>query len=110
MLREYISYEEFKKLDLRVCKVLKAERIQGRSKLLKLTVDLGDGTRIIVVGGAEYYQPEYFEGKLMVIVANLQPKEIAGIESQGMLLAAVDDGKPIWLTIDGEAPPGAPIM
>ena len=110
-MNNYITYEEFKKLDIRVCRVLKAERIPGRTKLLKLVVDLGDEKRTLVAGGAEYYEPEYFVGKLLVMVANLQPKRIAGVESQGMLLAAVvDNEKPVWLTVDGEVPPGSRVM
>lgn len=105
-----ISYDEFRRMDLRVCKVLKAERIPGRSRLVKLTVDLGGETRTVVAGGGEYYPPEYFEGRLMVIVANLKPKKIAGVESQGMVLAALVEGKPVWLTVDGDAPPGSIVM
>ncbi|MGC8556279.1 MAG: tRNA-binding protein [Conexivisphaera sp.] len=104
-----VSYEEFARLDLRVCRVLDAERIEGRSKLVKLTVDLGDERRTIVAGGAEYYSPEELKGKLMVMVANLQPKMIAGVESDGMLLAADLNGRPVWLTVKEEVPPGTRI-
>ena len=105
-----ITYDEFRRVELRVCRVMKAERIPGRSRLLKLTVDLGGETRTVVAGGGEYYNPEYFEGKLMIIVANLKPKRIAGVESQGMLLAAVVGDKPFWLTVDGDVPPGSIVM
>ena len=105
-----ISFNDFKKLDLRICKVLKAERIPGRKKLLKLTVKLGeDDVRTVIAGGAQYYPPEYFVNKLFVIVANLEPKRIAGIESEGMLLAADHHGKPIWLTVKEEVPPGTKV-
>ncbi|RLE50235.1 MAG: tRNA-binding protein [Candidatus Methanomethylicota archaeon] len=104
-----VSMEDFNKLDLRVCTVLSAERIPGMKKILKVKVDLGGETRELVVGGAEYYPPEYFIGKKFIILANLQPKKIAGIESRGMLLAADVNGKPIWLTIDGDAPAGAKV-
>lgn len=86
-----ISYEEFSKLDLRVGEVVAAERIPKSSKLLKLKVSLGNTTRQIVAGIAKYYQPEELVGKHVVIVANLQPARIFGVESQGMVLAASDE-------------------
>lgn len=104
---ETISIEEFKKLDIRTCRVVNAERIPGKTKLLKLTVDVGPlGIRTVIAGGGEHYQPQHFINKTFIILVNLQPKTIAGIKSEGMLLAADHDGKPIWLTITGEAPPG----
>lgn len=105
-----ISIGDFQKLDIRVCKVLSAEPIPGRSRILKLKVDLGGEVREVVVGGAEYYKPDYFVGKLFVILANLKPKKIAGTLSKGMLLAADVGGKPIWLTVDGYAPPGSKVI
>jgi methionine--tRNA ligase beta chain len=108
-MSEPVSYEEFAKLDLRICKVVKAEKMEGRSKLVKLTVDVGDDIRTIVAGGAEYYAPEQFVGRTMVIVANLKPKLIAGVESKGMLLAADIGGRPVWLTVDEEVSPGTKI-
>jgi tRNA-binding protein len=104
-----VSIEEFKKLDIRVCRVVSAERIPGRSKILKAVVDLGGEQRTVVVGGADIYGPDYFIGKLFIILANLQPKEIAGVVSKGMLLAADVGGKPVWLTVDGSAPPGSKV-
>ncbi|RLE49970.1 MAG: tRNA-binding protein [Candidatus Methanomethylicota archaeon] len=107
---KYISYNDFSKIDIRIGKVTKAERIPGRRKILKLTVDLGEEKpRTIIAGGAEYYSPEYFEGKLFVVIANLEPKTIAGIKSEGMLLAADLNGKPVWLIVDGEVPPGTKV-
>ena len=105
-----VSIEEFKKLDIRVCRVVSAERIPGRSKILKAVVDLGGEQRTVVVGGADIYGPDYFIGKLFIILANLQPKEIAGVISKGMLLAADVGGKPVWLTVDGSAPPGSKVI
>ena len=104
-----IGIEDFNKLDLKVCTVVAAERISGMKKILKVKVDLGGETKELVVGGAEYYPPEYFMGKKFIILANLQPKKIAGIESQGMLLAADVGGKPVWLTVDGDAPAGSKV-
>lgn len=86
-----ISYEDFDKLDLRVGKVLEAEKVPKADKLLKLTVDLGFEKRTILSGIAEYYKPEELIGKLVTVVANLAPRKIRGIESQGMLLMAGND-------------------
>lgn len=104
-----VSFKDFKRLDLRIGKVVKVERIKGLKKILKLQVDIGKQIVQTVVGGAEYYKPEYFLGKLVVILVNLEPKLIAGVESRGMLLAADFGGKPIWLTIEGEVPSGTQI-
>lgn len=90
-LKQDITYDDFDKLDLRVGKVLEAERVPKADKLLKLTVDLGFEKRTILSGIAEYYQPEELLGKLVTVVANLAPRKIRGIESQGMLLMAGND-------------------
>jgi len=106
---DVISYEDFKKLDLRVVKPVKAEAIPGKGRILKLTVDIGAGeTRTMIAGGAEFYKPESFLEKKFVALVNLVPKTIAGVASQGMLLAADVGGKPVWLTIE-YAPVGAKI-
>lgn len=90
-LKPDINYEDFEKLDLRVGKVLEAEKVPKADKLLKLTVDLGFEKRTILSGIAEYYKPEELVGKLVTVVANLAPRKIRGIESQGMLLMAGND-------------------
>ena len=105
----HITYEDFSKLDLRVGKVIKAERIKGLTKIVKALVDLGSEKRELIVGGAEYYEPEYFINKNVIVVANLEPKKIAGITSNGMLLAADVNGKPIWLTVADDAPAGSKV-
>ncbi|MCS7139204.1 MAG: tRNA-binding protein [Candidatus Nezhaarchaeota archaeon] len=102
-----ISLELFNSLDLRVGVVVEAERIPNTRKLLKLKVDIGDEVREIVVGGAEYYDPSYFIGKHFIVLVNLKPKKIAGVESRGMLLAADVNNKPVWLTVDSPVPPGS---
>ncbi len=107
-MSETITFDEFMKIDLRVAKILKAERVPGTSKLLRLEIDLGNEKRQLVAGLAEYYKPEELEGKTIIVVANLEPKKIRGIESQGMLLAT-DTYPPKLLTVDGEAPAGARI-
>lgn len=101
-----ISLEDFQKLDLRVGKIMEAERIAGTDKLLRLEVDLGGEWRQIVAGIGERYKPEALKGKEIIVVANLEPKTIKGIESQGMLLAAACDGKPVLLVPAEEVPPG----
>jgi methionyl-tRNA synthetase len=90
-LKPDITYDDFDKLDLRVGKVLEAEKVPKADKLLKLTVDLGFEKRTILSGIAEYYKPEELVGKLVTVVANLAPRKIRGIESQGMLLMAGND-------------------
>lgn len=106
---EYITYEDFAKLDLRVGKVVSVERIKGMTKVMKAVVDLGSEKKELIVGGAEYYEPEYFTDRTVIVVANLAPKKVAGIMSNGMLLAADVNGKPIWLTVADNAPSGSKI-
>jgi methionine--tRNA ligase beta chain len=101
-----ISYEEFKKMDLRIGKVIEAERIPGKTKILKLKVDVGTATLQIVAGGAEHYPPDFFKGRQVVVLTNLESRRIAGVESTGMILAADHGGKPVWLGIEQEVPPG----
>ncbi|HDM92132.1 MAG TPA: methionine--tRNA ligase subunit beta [Candidatus Korarchaeota archaeon] len=107
---EFVSYEEFSKLDLRVGQVLSAKRIEGTQKLLLLEVDLGSEKKQLVAGIAEQYKPEDLVGKQIVVVANLQPKKIRGYWSQGMLLAADVDGKPVLLVPDKPVPPGSKVL
>jgi methionyl-tRNA synthetase len=103
-----ISYEDFDKIDLRVGKVIEAERVPKADKLLKLTVDLGFEKRTILSGIAEYYQPEELLGKLVTVVANLAPRKIRGIESQGMLLMAGNDfGKLYSVGSEKDIEPGS---
>ncbi|HIP42552.1 MAG TPA: methionine--tRNA ligase subunit beta [Aquifex aeolicus] len=102
-----IGIEDFLKVDLRIAKVISAERVEGSEKLLKLTVSLGDEERTIVAGVAKYYNPEELIGKRIVIVANLKPRKIFGIESQGMLLAASDGERLSVVVPDRDIPEGA---
>ena len=89
---EQISIEDFAKVQLRVAEVKAAEKVEGADRLLKLTLDLGDETRTVVGGIAQWYQPEDLPGRKVVLVANLKPAKLRGIVSEGMILAA-DDGK-----------------
>jgi methionyl-tRNA synthetase len=85
---EYISYEDFMKVNLKTAKVLACEKVEGADKLLKITVELGEEVRTIVSGLAMSYTPEQLVGKTVVVVTNLAPRKIRGVESNGMLLAA----------------------
>ncbi|MEM0217592.1 MAG: hypothetical protein QXM73_02425 [Candidatus Nezhaarchaeales archaeon] len=102
-----ISIDLFNSLDLRVGVVIEAEKMPNSKKLLRLKVDIGNEVRDIVVGGGEYYDPNYFIGKRFIVLTNIKPKRIMGVESRGMLLAADVNGRPVWLTVDGEAPAGS---
>lgn len=104
-----LDISEFARTDLRVAEVLKAERVKGADKLLKLQIDLGDEKRQIVAGVAEYYSPEKITGMKIIVVANLKPAVIRGIESNGMLLAAESGKKLVLLTPDGDFPAGAKV-
>ncbi len=102
-----ITIDDFLKVELRTAKVLAAEPVPNATKLLKLTVDLGTEERTILAGIAEMYQPDEMVGRTVVVVANLQPRKMRGIESQGMLLAADVDGQAILLQPETEVPAGA---
>jgi methionyl-tRNA synthetase len=102
-----ISIDEFMKVELRVAKVLEAEVVPKSRKLLKLKVDTGSDQRTIVAGIAEAYQPEQLVGRTIVIVANLQPAKLMGVESNGMVLASSPEGGlPLLLAVDPSIPPG----
>jgi len=105
-----ISYEDFAKVALRVGLVRAAERIPKADKLLKLTVDMGEAEpRTIAAGIAEAYAPEALVGRRVVVVANLAPRTIRGVLSQGMLLAAGPGGAALRLVDPGELPPGSEV-
>ena len=106
---EYISIDDFAKLDLRVAKVLKAEKVEGADKLLKLTVDAGDGERTVVSGIAKHYSADDMVGKTVILVANLKPVKLRGIESHGMILAASNEEKLVLACTDKEIAHGAKV-
>lgn len=105
-----ITYEEFRKVDLRLGVVKEAEAVEGTDKLIRLVVDIGGETRQIVSGIKQWYKPEELVGKTIIVVANLKPAKLKGIESYGMLLAAESDGVLRLATTDGELKSGAPVM
>jgi len=109
-----ITYDDFTKLDIRVAKVVEVSEHPNADKLLCIKIDLGGETRQIVAGVKEYYAPEALVGKQIAVVTNLQPRKVRGIESNGMLLAAVDSegGKMrdvVVLSPDREVPNGSPV-
>jgi methionyl-tRNA synthetase len=103
---DQVDYADFSKIHLRTAKILSAEKVAGADKLLKLQIDLGTEKRQIVAGIARHYQPENLVGKTVVVVTNLKPAKIRGVESNGMLLAAAHDQDLRVLIVDGEMPPG----
>ncbi len=103
-----ISIEDFAKIDLRAGTVVSAEPIPGATKIIKLEIDIGDRRVITTAGIAQYYKPEEMLGRKVVVVANLQPAMIRGIESQAMILAASMEGhKTALVTVAEEIPNGA---
>jgi len=109
-LSEIITIKEFQRMDIRVGRVLKAERVPETKKLIVLEIDVGEEKpRRMVAGIAEYYKAEELVGKNLVVLANLEPKKIRGIISNGMILAADVNGRPYILTVEDEVPPGSPV-
>jgi methionyl-tRNA synthetase len=104
-----IGIEQFMEVDLRVAEVRAAERVPKSKKLMKMTVFTGDEERTIVAGIATKYAPEELVGRKIVIVANLQPAKLMGIESNGMVLAASIDGEPSLLGVDAGVPAGTKV-
>ncbi|MFA6714975.1 MAG: methionine--tRNA ligase subunit beta, partial [Victivallaceae bacterium] len=104
-----VTIDEFFKTSLKTAKVLAAEKVEGADKLLKLQIEVGSEKRQLIAGVAQFYTPEEIVGKNIVIVANLQPAKIRGIESQGMLLAAKDGKNLKLVTVDGDIPSGSSV-
>jgi methionine--tRNA ligase beta chain len=102
-----ITFDDFKKLDIRIGKILSAEKVSGTDKLMKLEVDFSAEKRQLVAGIAEFFEPDHLIGKEIPVLLNLEPRSIRGIESQGMILAIDADGKPILLRPEREVPPGS---
>ncbi|MBN2542433.1 methionine--tRNA ligase [bacterium] len=108
-IHDYVTFEEFKKLDIRIAEVLKAERMEDTKNLIKLEIDLGGETRTLVAGLAKYYQADEMVGKRIVVLANLKPARLHGTLSEGMLLAAESKEDVRLLVVDGDLPPGSQV-
>ncbi|MDE2001501.1 MAG: methionine--tRNA ligase subunit beta [Patescibacteria group bacterium] len=111
-----IPFSDFQKVELRVAKILSAERVEKSEKLLKLQLDAGDkdaaglpAVRQVIAGIGKVYDPAALAGREIVIVANLEPRMLMGLESNGMLLAPSDENGPAFLMPEREVPPGAEI-
>ncbi len=102
-----ISIEEFARVQMRVGQVLEAEKIEGSRKLIRMKVDIGTEVRQVVAGIAEAYAPESLLNRKVVIVANLKPARLMGVESNGMVVAASVDGRPVLATFVEDVPNGA---
>jgi methionyl-tRNA synthetase len=105
-LPQHATIEDFQKLGLKVAEIKAAEKIQGSKKLLKLTVDLGNEVRVVVAGIAEVYTPDELLGRQVVVVTNLKPTKLMGVESNGMILAASVNGKPVLVSVSATVPTG----
>ena len=105
-----VSYDDFAKLDLRVAKIIATEPLEGKSRIIKGRIDLGgNDQRDVIIGGAQYFQLDDILGKIVIVLANLEPKTMAGVESNAMLLAADVDDKPYWLTVTEDVALGSSI-
>lgn len=104
---ERISMDEFLRVDMRVGQVLEAERVSGSRKLVKMLVDIGDERRQVVAGIGDRYAPESLINKKLIVVANLEPKKLMGVESNGMIVAASANEGAVLATFVEDVPNGA---
>jgi len=104
-----VAFKEFEKLSLKVGKIVVAEEIPGLTKIMKVEVDIGERRAQAVAGGAQYYSPQDLLGKRVIVITNMESKTIAGVKSEVMLLAADLNGRPIWLTVEGDVPVGTTV-
>lgn len=103
-----ITFDDFKKLEIKIGKVISAEKVLGADKLIKFVFDLGTEERQVLAGLAEVFaDPSELIGKEMPILVNIEPRKIRGYESQGMVMVAIVDDKPILLRPEKEVPPGS---
>ena len=102
-----VNLEDFRKMEIRIGKILSVEKVENADRLLKLEVDFGEFKRQIVSGIAEFYGPEDLIGKECPFILNLEPRTFKGVESQGMLMAGDVEGKPILLHPNQEILPGS---
>ncbi|MFA9289161.1 MAG: hypothetical protein ACEQSA_04755 [Weeksellaceae bacterium] len=112
MKKTAIQYPDFQKLDIRVGLVTDAIKVEGSSKLLELTVDLGEdyGTVTVFTGMQKWFTPEDFKNKKFYFLANLEPKQMMGKESRGMLMAPDQAGSPVLVALPDELTPGTVVI
>lgn len=108
--KDIISFEDFEKIDLKVGKVIKVECLPRYNKILKVLVDLGDEKREIMSGIAKHYAPEDLINKSVIVCTNLEPKKFGDNISNGMILAAESNLKPVLLTVMEEVEPGSNVL
>jgi methionine--tRNA ligase beta chain len=104
-----VTMKDFERLSLKVAKVTAAENIPGMSKICKVQVDIGERVAQAIAGGAQFYDPKSLIGKRVIVLANMEGRTIASVKSEVMLLAADLQGKPVWLTVDEDVPPGTKV-
>lgn len=105
-----VTIEDFKKLEIKIGRVIDAISVPETDRLIQLTIDFGEEKRIVLTAVREFFEPEYFLGKEIPVITNLEPRTFKGVESQGMILAADVDGKPVLIHPEKEVPPGSIIM
>lgn len=112
MKKDNIQFQDFIKTDIRVGEVVNASLVEGSNKLIELTVNFGEdyGIRTIFTGMQKWYGPEHFQGKKFLFVANLEPKQMMGKESQGMILSVDKDGAPLLVEVSTDYDPGLPVI
>lgn len=106
---ETVSYEDFARLEIRVAKVVSVDPIPGKTRIVRGEIEIAGDVRTVIIGGAQYYDPDSLVGKTVVVLANLEPRTVAGIKSEAMLLAADVDDKPFWLGVPDGVPTGSPV-
>lgn len=104
------TIEDLNKIEIKIGKIISAEKIENTDKLIKLQVDFGAEKRQIVTGIAQFHTPESLVGKEIPIFTNLEYKTFKGVESQGMIAAASVDGRPVLLAPEEEVPPGSKVI
>jgi methionine--tRNA ligase beta chain len=110
-MADTITFEEFKKIEIRIGKVTLCEKVEGADKLLRLEVDFGEfGKRQIASAIAEFYKPEDLEGKLLPFIVNLEPRTFRGVQSQGMLMATGTHEDVVLLEPNKEVPEGSEVV
>jgi methionine--tRNA ligase beta chain len=104
-----ITFEDFKKLEIKIGRILSAKRVEGTDKLMELLVDIGTEERTLAAGIAQSYSSDELTGKLIAVLVNLEPKKMRGITSHGMILAADMEGRPVLLHPDRDVLPGSEV-